>query len=313
MAPGIDSRELTDASDIRIKQLVEGNIGLIYAIARRYGLDLPYDDRLQAGRIGLMRAAMTWDPSRSEFSTYAYLRIRAEINYTCAFEVDTVRLKSRDPMRRRMMWAERALHPRLAHGASSDDLAEAVGGTREEVENILLLLDPIYIDSLDADALEDALGDNGVDAPSFADSIGWYKYEQFKKRLGESARADQECFEAMHFSEDPRSAEMIAERLSINAGTVRWRAHRAFIRMCKAFDLDELIDSPSITPSARTTLLNLVQNAALRAQISSEVHPVLHALLEAYDEGANMDTLDAYLERQRISIRMLLRELKGFC
>jgi RNA polymerase sigma factor (sigma-70 family) len=53
---------------------MERHNGLVHAVVRRQVLgDLPYAEALQAGRIGLWRAIMRFDPSRGyAFSTYAW-------------------------------------------------------------------------------------------------------------------------------------------------------------------------------------------------------------------------------------------------
>ena len=56
-----------------LNALMERHDGLVHAVVRRQVLgDLPYADALQAGRIGLWRAILRFDPSRGyAFSTYA--------------------------------------------------------------------------------------------------------------------------------------------------------------------------------------------------------------------------------------------------
>jgi RNA polymerase sigma factor (sigma-70 family) len=53
---------------------MEKHDGLVHAVVRRQVLgDLPYAEAIQAGRIGLWRAIMRFDPSRGyAFSTYAW-------------------------------------------------------------------------------------------------------------------------------------------------------------------------------------------------------------------------------------------------
>ena len=57
-----------------LNALMERHGGLVHAVVRRQVLgDLPYADALQAGRIGLWRAILRFDPSRGyAFSTYAW-------------------------------------------------------------------------------------------------------------------------------------------------------------------------------------------------------------------------------------------------
>lgn len=60
-----------------LNALMERHDGLVHAVVRRQVLgELPYADTLQAGRIGLWRACMRFDPGRGyAFSTYAWTSI----------------------------------------------------------------------------------------------------------------------------------------------------------------------------------------------------------------------------------------------
>jgi RNA polymerase sigma factor (sigma-70 family) len=60
--------------------------GLVHAIIRREGSGmLTYEEALQAGRIGLWRAIVGYDPRRgTAFSTYAWVAIRRHIRRAAA-------------------------------------------------------------------------------------------------------------------------------------------------------------------------------------------------------------------------------------
>ena len=60
-----------------LNALMETHDGLVHAVVRRQVLgDLPYAEALQAGRIGLWRAIVCFDPNRGyAFSTYAWRSI----------------------------------------------------------------------------------------------------------------------------------------------------------------------------------------------------------------------------------------------
>lgn len=80
---------MTSRSEVDLQQ----HEGLVRAVVRRFrwaerrgGIEL--DDLLQAGRIGLMRAAETHDPSKGAFSTHAVHWIRS---YVGRFVADTAR------------------------------------------------------------------------------------------------------------------------------------------------------------------------------------------------------------------------------
>jgi RNA polymerase sigma factor (sigma-70 family) len=61
---------------------MEQHDGLVHAFIRRQGGgDIPYDDALQAGRIGLWRALKGYDAERgTTFSTYAWVAIMRHIH-----------------------------------------------------------------------------------------------------------------------------------------------------------------------------------------------------------------------------------------
>jgi RNA polymerase sporulation-specific sigma factor len=62
-------------------QIVEQNLGLVHATARRFaGRGIEYDDLFQAGCMGLVKAVTGFDPERGvQFSTYAVPVIMGEI------------------------------------------------------------------------------------------------------------------------------------------------------------------------------------------------------------------------------------------
>jgi RNA polymerase sigma factor (sigma-70 family) len=75
---------LSQASTVRlasIEQALRRHEGLIHAVIRREGGGpLTYEEALQAGRIGLWRALLGYDPRRgTAFSTYAWVAIRRHI------------------------------------------------------------------------------------------------------------------------------------------------------------------------------------------------------------------------------------------
>lgn len=64
-----------------LDELMELHDGLVHAVVRKQILgDLPYDEAIQAGRIGLWRAVLGYDPSRGgAFSTYAWPSITRHV------------------------------------------------------------------------------------------------------------------------------------------------------------------------------------------------------------------------------------------
>jgi len=64
-----------------LNELMEKHDGLVHAVVRKQVLgDLPYDEAIQAGRIGLWRAILGYDPGRGHaFSTYAWPSIARHV------------------------------------------------------------------------------------------------------------------------------------------------------------------------------------------------------------------------------------------
>jgi RNA polymerase primary sigma factor len=67
------------AGDARARALlIERNLRLVVSVAKRYrGLGLPFEDLIQEGNLGLMKAVERFDPElNNRFSTYAIWWIR---------------------------------------------------------------------------------------------------------------------------------------------------------------------------------------------------------------------------------------------
>ena len=73
-----------------VRQQLRCHDGLVHAVIRREGSGvLTYEEALQAGRIGLWRAILGYDPGRgTAFSSYAWVAIRRHIRRAAAQATD---------------------------------------------------------------------------------------------------------------------------------------------------------------------------------------------------------------------------------
>jgi RNA polymerase primary sigma factor len=91
----IDLSKRSKQGDARARQrLIEKNLRLVVSVAKRYrGYGLPFEDLIQEGNIGLMKAVEKFDPDRGfRFSTYATWWIRQAVQRAVADKGRTIRV-----------------------------------------------------------------------------------------------------------------------------------------------------------------------------------------------------------------------------
>jgi RNA polymerase primary sigma factor len=116
--------------------LIEKNLRLVISVAKSYqGMGLSFEDLIQEGNLGLLKAAERFDPERgNRFSTYAVHWIRQGVQRAVMDKGRTIRLSVH--MYEKVRKAARArgdLSVELRREPSLGELADELGWTPEEV------------------------------------------------------------------------------------------------------------------------------------------------------------------------------------
>jgi RNA polymerase primary sigma factor len=136
------------AGDARARaRLIERNLRLVVSVVKRYrGMGLPFEDLIQEGNIGLMKAAQRFDPDRgNRYSTYAIWWIRQAIGRAIEDKGRAIRLSAHAQGKvRKAVRTRNELSATLGREPADEEVAERLGWTVGEVRTLSGLLPDVF-------------------------------------------------------------------------------------------------------------------------------------------------------------------------
>jgi RNA polymerase primary sigma factor len=188
--------------------LAEGNFRLVVSIAKRFrGHSLPFDDLIQEGNIGLLRAVEKFDYRRGvRFSTYATLWIRQAIIRALAEQSRSIRLPYNVVNQvRRLSRTSDTLYQQLGREPTEDELALTSGMTVDQVHDLLPLNnEPVSLETPLVEGESTSLGDILVDKGTTED----VPQEELQDRV-----------EHLLSDLDPRERQIVELRFGLHDGS----------------------------------------------------------------------------------------------